>query len=77
MCEGDFVPWLQKLVFSIPHFHAHQLLRCSWALCHQGKRARHHNESTEQNLNQTPSTHFGLAVPDADSPSFLLGEEAV
>lgn len=75
--KGDFLHCLQKQVFSVPHFHAHQLLRHNWVYFHQDKRAGHHNEPTEQNPNQTPSTQLEPAVPDRDSPLFLQGEDAV
>lgn len=75
--KGVFLHCLQKQVFSVPHFHAHQLLRCNLVYFHQDKRAGHHNEPTEQNPNQTPSSQLEPAEPDGDSPLFLQGEDAV
>ena len=55
--------------FFLPHFHIHQLLRCSWEESHLDRTTGHHNGLTQQNPGQILSTELEFAL---QAGSFVL-----
>lgn len=63
--------------FVLPHFHLHQLLRCSWDESYLDRTTGHRNGPTQQNPGQILSTGIEFALQAESFVLFLLNVAAV